>query len=153
MLGIAEWFRARSAAASRTAKSKPKKLEPKKSEPKKSGPKKPQAIDAYLATVAPDRRTALEKLRKTIRSILPEAEECISYSMPAFRYEGQVVAGFLATRKGCSYFPFSGTTLATVADAVRAYGQTKSALHFDPKKGLPATLVRKLLRARIAESG
>lgn len=138
MLGIAEWFRARSAAASRTAK---------------SGPKKPQTIDAYLATVTPDGRLALEKLRKTIRSILPDAEECIRYSMPAFRYEGHVVAGFLATRKGCSYFPFSGTTLATVADTVRAYGQTKSALHFDPTKGLPATVVRKLLRARIAELG
>jgi uncharacterized protein YdhG (YjbR/CyaY superfamily) len=115
--------------------------------------KKPQAIDAYLASVAPDRRVALEKLRRTIRSILPDAEECISYSMPAFRHEGHVVAGFLATKKGCSYFPFSGTTLATVADATKAYGQTKSALHFDPKKGLPSPLVRKLLRARIAELG
>jgi uncharacterized protein YdhG (YjbR/CyaY superfamily) len=112
---------------------------------------KPKTIDAYLATVAPDRRAALEKLRSTIRSILPDAEECISYSMPAFRHEGHVVAGFLATKKGCSYFPFSGTTLATVAGAIKAYGQTKSALHFDPKKGLPVTLVRKLLRARLAE--
>jgi uncharacterized protein YdhG (YjbR/CyaY superfamily) len=114
-------------------------------------PKKPQAIDDYLATVAPDRRLALEKLRRTIRSILPDAEECIRYSMPAFSYEGHVVAGFLATKKGCSYFPFSGTTLATLGDATKAYGQTKSALHFDPKKGLPATLLRKLLRTRIAE--
>ena len=136
MKGIAEWFRERSAADSRTERSKPKKL---------------QTIDAYLATVAPDRRVALEKLRRTIRSILPAAEECISYSMPAFRYEGHVVAGFLATKKGCSYFPFSGTTLANVADAVKAYSQTKSALHFDPKKGLLTTLVRKLVRMRIAE--
>lgn len=115
-------------------------------------PAKPETIDAYLATVPPDRRAALEKLRKTIRSILPDAEECISYSMPAFRHAGHVVAGFLATSKGCSYFPFSGTTLATLAAEVKAYEQTKSALHFDPKRPLPATLVRKLLRARIAET-
>jgi uncharacterized protein YdhG (YjbR/CyaY superfamily) len=113
---------------------------------------KPKTIDAYLATVSDDRRAALEKLRKTILSIVPKAEECISYSIPAFRYGGHVIAGFLATRKGCSYVPFSGRTLATLADDVKTYSQTKSALHFDPKRGLPKALVRKLLRARIAET-
>jgi uncharacterized protein YdhG (YjbR/CyaY superfamily) len=112
---------------------------------------KPESIDAYLATVSADRRVALEELRKTIRSILPDAVECISYSMPAFRYAGRVVAGFQATSTGCSYYPFSGTTLTTVAADVKAHGRTKSALHFDPKRPLPAALVRKLLEARIAE--
>jgi uncharacterized protein YdhG (YjbR/CyaY superfamily) len=112
---------------------------------------KPATIDAYLATVSDDWREALERLRKTIHSILPDVEECISYSMPAFRYAGRVVAGFLATSKGCSYFPFSGRTLATLAAEVKMYAQTKSALHFDPKHPLPIVLVRKLLRARIAE--
>jgi uncharacterized protein YdhG (YjbR/CyaY superfamily) len=113
---------------------------------------KPVTIEAYLATVRADQRAALEKLRKTILSILPDAEECISYSMPAFRHAGHVVAGFSATSKGCSYFPFSGTTLATVAADVKTYSQTKSALHFDPKHPLPVALVRKLLEARIAET-
>lgn len=72
--------------------------------------------------------------------------------MPAFRHGGHVIAGFLATSKGCSYFPFSGTTLATVAADVKAYSQTKSALHFDPKRPLPAALVRKLLSARVGET-
>ncbi len=112
---------------------------------------KPETIDSYLATVSADRRAALEKLRRAILSILPDATECISYSMPAFRYGGRVVAGFLATGKGCSYFPFSGTTLATLAAEVKAYDRTKSALHFDPAHPLPVTLVRKLLKARIAE--
>lgn len=113
---------------------------------------KPETIDAYLAAASADRRAALETLRKTILSILPDAEECISYSMPAFRYGGHVVAGFSATSKGCSYFPFSGTTLATVAADVKTYSQTKSALHFDPKHPLPVAVVRKLLKARIAET-
>ena len=109
-------------------------------------------IDDYLATVSGAKRTALEKLRKTIRSIVPRAEECISYKMPAFRLDGAIVAGFCATAKGCSYFPFSGSTLKTLADDLQAYGKTKSALHFSPDKPLPATLVRKLIKARIAET-
>lgn len=114
--------------------------------------KKPENTDAYLASLSPERRPPLEKLRKMIMAILPDAEECISYSMPAFRYGGHVVAGFLATSEGCSYFPFSGTTLATIAADVKAYEQTKSALHFDPKHPLSVALVRKLLKARIAET-
>jgi len=102
--------------------------------------------------VSGDRRVALEKLRKTIRSIVPKATECISYQMPAFRLDGAVIAGFRATNKGCSYFPFSGSTLATLASELEGYEMTKGSLHFDPKKPLPATLVRKLLEARIAET-
>jgi len=114
---------------------------------------KPADIDAYLGVQPADRRAALQKLRQSIRSLLPEAEECISYSMPAFRYRGKVVAGFLATGRGCSYFPFSGTTLGTLAGELRGYRQTKSALHFAPDEPLPVALVRKLLKARVAELG
>jgi len=108
-------------------------------------------IDDYLATVSPDKRAALGKLRKTIRSIVPKAEECISYGIPAFRLGGTVVAGFCARAKGCSYLPFSGTTFRTLARDLRAYDKTKSSLHFTPEKPIPATLVRKLIKARIAE--
>lgn len=109
-------------------------------------------IDAYLATVNdPERRRALEDLRKKIRAVVPKAEECISYNLAAFRLDGVVVAGFSATKKGCSYFPFSGTTLTTLAKGVAAYEQTKGSLHFSPEKPLPAALVRKLVKARIAE--
>ena len=115
-------------------------------------PGKPKTMDEYLAALSPDRRAPLEKLRATIRSILPNAEECISYSMPAFRVGKHVVAGFLATKKGCSYYPFSGTTLGTLADELSAYERTKSALHFDARRPLPKALVRKLLEARLAET-
>jgi uncharacterized protein YdhG (YjbR/CyaY superfamily) len=112
---------------------------------------KPKTIDEYLAGVEPEPRKTLDQLRRTIHAIRPDVEECISYSMPAFRVDGHVVAGFLATQKGCSYYPFSGTTLATLAEDLVAYDQTKSALHFGVNRALPAVLVRKLLRARIAE--
>jgi len=108
-------------------------------------------VDDYLASVPGDKRAALDKLRKTIRTIIPKAEECISYKIPAYRLDGSVVAGFRATAKGCSYFPFSGSTLRTLAGDLEDYEQTKGSLHFRPDKPLPATLVRKLIKARIAE--
>ena len=109
-------------------------------------------IDDYLATVSGDKKAALIKLRKTIRSIVPKAEECISYGIPAFRLDGTVVAGFKATVKGCSYFPFSGRTFRTLAADVDGYEKTKGSLHFPADEPLPATLVRKLIKARIAEA-
>ncbi len=112
---------------------------------------KPATIDAYLATVKGDRRSALEDLRRTIRDIVPAAEECISYGMPAFRLDGRIVAGFAATAKGCSYYPFSGTTLGTLAPDLEGYEGTKSAVHFAADRPLPGTLIRKLIRARVAE--
>jgi len=114
-------------------------------------PRKPGPIDDYLAGVKGERRAALVRLRKDIRAVLPRAEECIRYRMPAFRLDGRVVAGFLATARGCSYFPFSGRTLSTLAADLAGYQRTKGSLHFDPARPLPASLVRKLLRARIAE--
>ena len=78
-------------------------------------------------------------------------EECISYRIPAFRFKGRIVAGFAATAKGCSYFPFSGSTLRTLAEELENFEQTKSSLHFDPAKPFSLALVRKLIKARIAE--
>jgi uncharacterized protein YdhG (YjbR/CyaY superfamily) len=109
-------------------------------------------IDAYLAKVKGEKRAALDALRQLLRALLPKAEECISYGLPAFRLDGEVVAGFAATAKGCSYYPFSGSTLATLADELDAYSMTPGALHFSPTKPLSRTLVRKLLTTRIAET-
>jgi len=116
-----------------------------------SSPKQGSLIDDYLAAVGPANRALLEELRRTIHAVVPEAEECISYRMPAFRLDGRIIAGFSGTSKGCSYYPFSGTTLKTLADDVEGYDHTQSALHFGPDRPLPKSLVRKLLKARMAE--
>ncbi len=113
---------------------------------------KPSTIDEYLAGISPERRSVLEKLRRSIRGIVPNAEECISYSMPAFRVQGHVVAGFLATQNGYSYYPFSGSVLGTLGDEIARYDHTKSALHFDANQPPTLALLRKLLKARIAET-
>ena len=114
--------------------------------------RKPKTIDDYLKSAAEDRRVALEDLRVKIRSLIPNAQECISYRIPAFRLDGVVIAGFCATAKGCSYFPFSGSTLKTLARYLKRYDQTKSSLHFAPDQPLPTALVRKLIKVRIAEA-
>ncbi len=112
----------------------------------------PASIDAYLATVRDDRRRGtLERLRASIHAAVPGAIECISYGMPAFRFGGRVVAGFQATARGGSFYPFSGSTLDALGDALDGFSRTKSALHFTGDAPLPAALVRKLLRARVAE--
>jgi uncharacterized protein YdhG (YjbR/CyaY superfamily) len=114
--------------------------------------RKPTTIDDYLKRVPEDRRRALEDLRAKIQSIVPDAEECISYRIPAFRVNGVVVAGFCATAKGCSYFPFSGSTLKFLARDISRYDQTKGSLHFSSDEPLPTAIVRKLIKARIAET-
>jgi uncharacterized protein YdhG (YjbR/CyaY superfamily) len=114
--------------------------------------RKQSTIDDYLKRVPEDRRRALEDLRAKIRSIVPDAEECISYRIPAFRVNDVVVAGFCATAKGCSYFPFSGSTLKSLARDISRYDQTKGSLHFPSDEPLPTALVRKLIKTRIAET-
>lgn len=116
-----------------------------------SAARKSSLIDAYLKTVPAGRRKVLEDLRAAILSVVPNAQECISYRMPAYRFDGAVIAGFRATVKGCSYFPFSGSTLKSLASDVSGYSQTKGSLHFSADEPLPHALVRKLIRTRIAE--
>ena len=114
--------------------------------------KKATSIDQYLQGVKGDKRVALDELRKLLRALLPQAEECISYGLPAFRLDGVVVAGFAATAKGCSYYPCSGATLATLADELQGYTTSSGALHFSSEKPLRRALVRKLVKTRIAET-
>ena len=115
----------------------------------------PQArtIDDYLAAV-PDagQRAALEKLRKTIRSAAPGAEECFSYGLPAYRLDGTVIAGFGASKGHCAFYPMSGSIVAAHAGDLAKWKTTKGSIHFQPDAPLPASLVRKLVKARIAES-
>lgn len=98
-----------------------------------------------------ERRAALEDVRRAMRRIVPMAEECISYGMPAFRLEGEIVGGFAATASGCSYYPFSGRTLATLAADLEGWSRTRGALHFGPDRPLTPGLLRKLVRTRRAE--
>jgi uncharacterized protein YdhG (YjbR/CyaY superfamily) len=110
-----------------------------------------KTIDDYLAALSDDKRAALEKLRKTIKASAPKAEECISYRLPAFRLNGMLVA-FGATANHCAFYLMSTTTIKTFSDELKKYDTSKGTIRFQPDKPLPATLVRKLVKARIAEN-
>ena len=112
---------------------------------------KPKTIDDYLAGVSDDQRAALEKLRKTIRAAAPMAEECISYQVAAFRQNGMLV-GFGATANHCAFYLMSAITVAAHRDELKKYDTSKSTIRFQADKPLPATLVRKLVKARLAEN-
>ena len=112
---------------------------------------KPKTIDEYLAALSDDKRAALEKLRKTIRAAAPKAEECISYQLAAFRQNGMLVA-FGATEKHCAFYLMSSSTVAAHKDELKDYDTSKGTIRFPANKPLPAALVRKLVKARIAEN-
>jgi uncharacterized protein YdhG (YjbR/CyaY superfamily) len=112
---------------------------------------KARTIDEYLAGLGDDQRAALQKLRKTIRAAAPQAEECISYQLPAFRLKGVLVA-FGATGNHCAFYPLSSSTVASHKDELKDYDTSKGTIRFQPDHPLPAALVRKLVKARIAET-
>ncbi len=108
--------------------------------------------DEYLAALSGDKRDALEKLRRIIRAAAPRAEECISYRLPAFRLDGKVLVLFGATAKHCAFFPGSGTAVEAHKGDLAGYSTSKGTIRFDAEKPLPAGLVRKIVRYRIAEN-
>jgi uncharacterized protein YdhG (YjbR/CyaY superfamily) len=113
--------------------------------------KKPRTIDEYLAGQDAESRSALQKVRRAILVAAPAAEECISYGMPAFRLNGKLIAGFRAARNHCSFHPMSGLTVATLRAELAKYDTSPGTIRFAARAPLPATLVRKLVKARIAE--
>lgn len=113
---------------------------------------KPKTIDEYLAALADDKRAALEKLSRTIKAAAPQGEECISYQLPAFRLNGQMLVAFGATAHHCAFYPMSSTTVAAHREDLKDYDTSKGTIRFQANHPPPAALVRKLVRARIAES-
>jgi uncharacterized protein YdhG (YjbR/CyaY superfamily) len=112
---------------------------------------KVRTVDEYLARVSDDKRVALQKLRKTIKAAAPRAEECISYQLPAYRLNGMLVA-FGATANHCAFYPMSASTVAAHREELKDYDTSKGTIRFQPDNPLPASLVRKLVKARIAEN-
>ena len=113
---------------------------------------KPKTIDECLATLSDDQRAALEKLRKTIKAAAPKAEECISYGLAAFRLDGKPLVAFGATANHCAFYLMSGSIVEAYKDDVEGYDTSKGTIRFPADKPLPVALVRKLVKARIAEN-
>ena len=112
-----------------------------------------QDIDGYLASLGEPARATLEELRRCILRAAPDAQQCLSYGMPAFKVQGKTVAGFAAFKHHLSYLPHSGSVLATLTAELTGYQSTKGSLHFPVDEPLPPELVSALVYARMRELG
>jgi uncharacterized protein YdhG (YjbR/CyaY superfamily) len=117
-----------------------------------SAKKKPETIDEYLANVGPDHRKTLQTLRQAIQTAAPKAKECISYGIPAFRLDRRFLVFFAAWANHCAFYPGSAATLKNFRNELRDFQTSKGTIRFSSDKPLPATLVRKLVKMRIAEN-
>lgn len=106
-------------------------------------------VDAHLRKIPSPQRETLTVLRETIREIIPEAEEVISYGFPGYRLHGKIICGFDAFKNHCSYFPHSSLVIPELAKELENYKTSKGALQFPTDKPLPKSLVRKLIQTRI----
>ena len=113
--------------------------------------KKPDTVKAYLAALPKDARSALMKLRKDIKAAAPKAEEVIAWGMPAFKQE-KLLVGYAAFKDHCSFFPMSLAVMRDFATELKGYDTTKGSIHFTASKPLPSALVRRMVKARIAEN-
>ena len=111
-----------------------------------------EEIDDYLRGVEEPKRRTLEALRGTILEVVPDAEQGISYGMPAFRLHGTTIAGFAAFKDHLSYLPHSGTVLGQLADELAGYTMTKGSLHFPVDRPLPKAVVTRLIAVRLSEA-
>jgi uncharacterized protein YdhG (YjbR/CyaY superfamily) len=112
----------------------------------------PATIDEYLAALPADQRAALGRLRKAIRSAAPDAEECISYRLPAFRQPQGMLVAFGATPNHCAFYLMSSKTVEAHRGELAGYDTSKGTIRFATDDPLPAALVRKLVKARMAEN-
>jgi uncharacterized protein YdhG (YjbR/CyaY superfamily) len=108
-------------------------------------------VDDYLAAVPEEARTALEKLRKTIKATAPKAEETISYQIPTFVYHGPLVY-FAAFKDHCSFFPGSQSIIKKFRGELKLYDAFGGTIHFTVQNPLPMALVKKIVRARMKQN-
>lgn len=112
----------------------------------------PKNVDEYLAGVPEPARSTLKRIRASIRSAVPpETTEAISYGMPTFKYKGSLLA-FAAFSEHCSLFPMSKAVVKTLAHDLKGFSTSKGTIRFPLDKPLSATLLKKVIKARIAEN-
>lgn len=106
-------------------------------------------VDQHLAKIPQPQRSTLEALRKTMRELLPEAEEVISYGFPGYKVDGKIIGGFDAFKNHCSYFPHSSLVISNLEKELAGYQTSKGTLQFPVDKPLPKALVKKLIREKL----
>ena len=113
---------------------------------------KPKTIDEYLALAKPEQRAVLEKLRKTIHAAVPGAEEYIGYGLAGFKFKGRPLVYFGAWENHCALYAASPTTQKQFQRELKDFVVSKGTIKFTPEKPLPLALLKKLVKARVAEN-
>lgn len=113
-------------------------------------PAKPKTIDDYLARVSATQRAALEKLRRDIKAAAPAAEECISHDIPGYRLGSRLLVSFGAAKNHCALYP-GAHPIRAHEDELAGYDLAKGTIRFPAEKPLPAGLVKKLVKTRMAQ--
>jgi uncharacterized protein YdhG (YjbR/CyaY superfamily) len=113
--------------------------------------KKVGTVAEYLRAVPPKPRAALQALRRTIKAAAPGAVEVIGYGMPGFKLEGRTLVYYAAFKDHCSFFPASGRVIAAHKADLKGRHTSKGTIRFTAEKPLPATLIRKMVKARVKE--
>jgi len=116
----------------------------------RSTKRSPKTIDEYLASVNANHRDALQKIREAIHAVAPNAEECISYGIPAFRLNGRSLVFFGAWANHCALYPGS-SAMKEFRNELRDFQTSKGTLRFSPDNPLPVALVKKLVKACVAQ--
>ncbi|MBV9448693.1 MAG: DUF1801 domain-containing protein [Streptosporangiaceae bacterium] len=111
-----------------------------------------EEIDQYLDALEEPKRTTLATLRQTILDIVPEAEQGISYGLPAFKVRGKTIAGFAAFKNHLSYLPHSGSVFPELKDELTGHSTSSGALRFSISEPLPVPLVQKLIEVRLRQA-
>jgi uncharacterized protein YdhG (YjbR/CyaY superfamily) len=112
---------------------------------------KPRSVEEYLNALPDDVRATLEKVRQSIKAAAPTAIEKIGYGMPGFSYDGRYLVYYAAFKNHCSFFPASNGVMEEFAEELKRYDVAKGTIRFPIGKPLPATLIKKLVKARIRE--
>lgn len=113
---------------------------------------KPKTIDEYLARVKPEQRVLLEKLRQTVHAAAPGAEEYIGYGLAGFKFNGRPLVYFGAWVNHCALYAASPSVQKKFQKELKGFEVSKGTIKFTPEKPLPVTLVKNLVKARIAEN-
>lgn len=109
-------------------------------------------IDGYITTQDENVQTGLYKLREIIKATAPDADEVISYGMPAFKYHGKLLVGFAAAKKHFGFYPCNSTTVDQFKDDLKTFETSKGAIRFPMEKALPVALIKKIVKARMKEN-
>ena len=113
---------------------------------------KPKSIDDYLSGVNPEHQAVLQELRRAVRTVVPKAEERISYGLPSFYLDGHPFVALGSWAKHCAFYPMSSATIKAFQKDLKDFPTSKGTIQFTPEKPLPKTLLKKLIKARLAEA-